>query len=190
MTPRLRRLGTDDATVAAEIYNHAVRHTDATLDTEERTAQAALEWLADHGTERYPAIGAYLDGTLAGYGTLSPFARRAGYLASAEISIYVAPRFQGIGVGTALCAWLTGHAEQVGLSTVLALITATNEASRRLFLRAGYQQTGTMQAIGHKLGHLVDLDILQRIFPDNFPRYGGRPPSNPAAKRNDDQYSV
>ena len=29
-----------------------------------------------------------------------------------------------------------------------------------------------MRAIGHKLGHLVDLDILQRLFPDDFQRYG------------------
>jgi phosphinothricin acetyltransferase len=57
------------------------------------------------------------------------------------------------------------------MSTVLALITSTNEASRRLFTKAGYQQNGSMRAIGHKLGHLVDLDILQRLFPENFARY-------------------
>lgn len=172
MICEIRALQPVDAAAAAAIYNHAVRTTDATLDTVDRTETAARAWLADHATERYPALGAFLDGTLAGYGTLSPFARRAGYYASAEISVYVAPEAQGRRVGTALCAQLTEHAERVGLASVLALVTATNEASRRLFLKAGYQDSGSMRAIGHKLGHLVDLDILQRLFPDNFHRYG------------------
>lgn len=172
MTPALRPLEPADAAATAAIYNYAVRHTDATLDTEERTEAAARAWIADHGTDRYPALGAFLDSTLVGYGTLSPFARRGGYYASAEISVYVAPDFHGRGAGTALCTRLTGHAERVGLSTVLALITATNEVSRRLFLRAGYQEYGSIRAIGHKLDHLVDLMILQRLFPENFSHYG------------------
>lgn len=172
MTPVLRPLEPADAAATAAIYNYAVRHTDATLDTEERTEAAARAWIADHGTDRYPALGAFLDGMLVGYGTLSPFARRGGYYASAEISVYVAPDFHGRSVGTVLCARLTDQAERAGLSTVLALITATNEASRRLFLSAGYQEHGSIRAIGHKLGHLVDLDIFQRLFPENFPRYG------------------
>jgi phosphinothricin acetyltransferase len=77
----LRGLTSADAAAAAAIYNYAVGHTDATLDTEERTEAGAREWIAEHSTERYPALGAVVDGQLAGYGTLSPFARRAGYLA-------------------------------------------------------------------------------------------------------------
>lgn len=87
--------------------------------------------------------------------------------------MYVAPEHHGCGAGTTLCARLTDHAERVGLSTVLALVTATNEVSRRLFLKAGYQEHGSIRAIGHKLDHLVDLTVLQRLFPGNFSRYWG-----------------
>lgn len=169
----MRGLTSADAAVAAAIYNHAVFNTDATLDTEERTEEAAQDWIVEHSTERYPVLGVFVDSQLAGYGTLSPFARRGGYLASAEISVYVAPEHHGRGIGTALCARLTEHAERVGMSTVLALVTSTNEVSQRLFVKAGYQWTGTMKVIGHKLGHLVDLNILQRLFPENFARYDG-----------------
>jgi L-amino acid N-acyltransferase YncA len=173
MSVELRGLTAADAAAAAAIYNHAVLNTDATLDTEQRTEEAAKDWIIEHSAERYPVLGAFVDGRLAGYGTLSPFARRAGYLASAEISLYVAPEHHNRGIGTALCAQLTKHAERVGMSTVLALITATNEASQRLFVKAGYQLNGSMQAIGHKLGHLVDLNIMQKLFPENFSRYDG-----------------
>lgn len=169
--PVLRRLTPEDARPAAALYNHAVRHTDATLDEDERTLEEALSWVEEHSGDRYPAFGAIVGGELAGYGTLSPFARRGGYRASAEISVYVAPEHQGAGIGSALCAALTRHAERAGMATVLALITSTNTASQRLFRAAGYTYTGTMRHIGCKLGHLVDLDLLQRMFPRNVPLY-------------------
>jgi phosphinothricin acetyltransferase len=175
VTVVVRRLAEADLPAAAAIYNHAVRHTDATLDTEERTVEAARCWLDEHSGRRYPALGGFLDGELAGYGTLSPFARRPGYRASGEISVYVAPDRQRRGVGRALCAALTAHAEAVGLSTVLAIVTSTNDASRRLFTTAGYSPTGTMRCVGYKLGRLVDLDILQLVFPGNLARYDGAP---------------
>ena len=175
MTLQLRPLTAADAEAAAAIYNDSVRDTDAALDMAERTHEEALRWIGEHSGPRYPALGATIDGELAGYGTLSPFARRAGYLASAEISIYVAPHRKRVGVGRALCAALTRDAEGAGLSTVLALITSTNVASHRLFASAGYEHTGTMRHIGYKLGRLVDLDVLQRVFPDNFPLYDGTP---------------
>lgn len=175
MTVEIRRLADADLPAAAAIYNHAVRHTDATLDTEDRTVDSARRWLAEHGSRRYPALGAFLGDELAGYGTLSPFARRPGYLASAEISVYVAPDRTRRGIGSALCAALTGHAEVVGLSTVLAIVTSTNAASQRLFGAAGYVRTGTMLRVGYKLGRLVDLDIMQRVFDANLARYDGAP---------------
>ncbi|MCX4823164.1 GNAT family N-acetyltransferase [Streptomyces sp. NBC_01142] len=167
----IRRLEAEDLTAVREIYNHAVRRSNSTLDTEEKTPGQMLQWLDHHG-DRYPAVAADIDGRLVGYGSLSQFASRGGYRASAEISVYVDPRFQGVGVGTALCGWLTRHAEDTGFTGVLAVITSDNTRSRRLFTHAGYTYTGVLNDIGYKRGSLVDLALYQRGFPANRARYG------------------
>ncbi|MEV6394797.1 GNAT family N-acetyltransferase [Streptomyces sp. NPDC051907] len=168
----IRRLVTADLAAVLEIYNHAVRWSTATLDTQEKTPAQMRHWLDGHD-ERYPAVAAEADGKVVGYGSLSQFAARGGYRASAEISVYVDPRSQGVGVGTALSRWLTRHAEEAGLTGVLAVITSDNTRSRRLFGNAGYTYTGVLSDIGYKRGTLVDLALYQRSFPANRARYAG-----------------
>ncbi|WEH33237.1 GNAT family N-acetyltransferase [Streptomyces sp. AM 4-1-1] len=168
----IRRLETADLAAVREIYNHAVRRSTSTLDTEEKTTAQMRQWL-DHHDERYPAVAAESDGVVVGYGSLSQFASRGGYRASAEISVYVGPGFQGRGVGTRLCHWLTRHAEETGFTGVLAVITAGNTRSTRLFRDAGYTYSGVLNDIGYKHGSLVDLELYQRGFPANRARYAG-----------------
>ncbi|MFD7131929.1 GNAT family N-acetyltransferase [Streptomyces sp. NPDC059894] len=170
----LRPLTEADLPEVLSTLNHAIRHTDATLDHDEKTLDDLRVWLAAHHG-RYPALAAEQEGRLAGYGTLSPFSSRRGYLASAEISIYLAPDARGRGVGSALCARLTELAEQAGMSTVIAFISSGNEPSRRMVLRAGYRHEGVLRQVGYKLGRLTDLDIFQRTFPANCARYDGTP---------------
>lgn len=173
-TVDLRPLTEADLPEVLATLNHAIRHTDATLDHEEKTLDDLRVWLAAH-QGRYPALAAEQDGRFAGYGTLSPFSSRKGYLASAEISIYLSPDAQGRGVGSALCVRLTDLAEQAGMSTVMAFISAGNEPSRRMVLRCGYRHEGVLRQVGYKLGRLVDLDVFQRTFPANCARYDGTP---------------
>jgi L-amino acid N-acyltransferase YncA/predicted O-methyltransferase YrrM len=170
----LRPLSEADLPEVLATLNHAIRHTDATLDHEEKTLDDLRAWFTAH-QGRYPALAAEQQGRFAGYGTLSPFSSRKGYLASAEISIYLSPDAQGRGVGSALCVRLTELAEQAGMSTVIAFISAGNEPSRRMVLRCGYRHEGVLRQVGYKLGRLVDLDIFQRGFPANCARYDGTP---------------
>jgi L-amino acid N-acyltransferase YncA len=171
MTWNLRAVTTGDLEAVREIYAHAVRHTDATLDTEERTAEQMRAWLGCHGG-RNAAVLVEEDGRVLGYGTLSPFAARGGYFPSTEISIYVHPDVQARGVGTALGEWLVDFARAAGYATVLCFITDTNIASIRLVTRNGFRPVGVIEHIGHKLGHLVNLAVYQLVFPENLARYG------------------
>jgi L-amino acid N-acyltransferase YncA len=174
MTVTVRTLRSTDLPSALEIYNHSVRNSDATLDDTEKSIADMRSWL-DHHDEPYPAVGADVNGAFAGYASLSPFAARGGYLASAEISVYVSPQHYGTGVGKALCSWLTDYAERAGYSTVIAFITSTNTVCLRMAQVLGYQDNGMLTNIGYKLGNLVDLRVYQRVFSDNLPRFDGRP---------------
>jgi L-amino acid N-acyltransferase YncA len=174
VTVIVRPVRSTDLPSVLEIYNHAVQHSDATLDDTEKSLGDMRSWLGHHD-DRYPAVCAEVNGGFAGYGSLSPFAARGGYLASAEISIYVSPGHYGNGVGKALCSWLTDYAERAGYSTVIAFITSTNTVCLRMVQGLGYQDHGTLASIGYKLGRLVDLRVYQRIFGDNLPHFDGRP---------------
>lgn len=171
----LREITEADLGRVGDIYNHAVLRTDTTLDTDPKTHAELVAWLRHHD-ERYPAIGAFAGGDLVGYGTLSPFAARGGYRASAELSIYLDPASVHRGIGTMLGRHLVDHAERAGMSTVLGLVTSTNAPCIRMLDKLGFEHFGVMRCIGHKMGRLVDLLVLQRLFDANIERYGGAPP--------------
>ncbi|MFD8495922.1 GNAT family N-acetyltransferase [Amycolatopsis sp. NPDC059657] len=168
--PTVRVATSADLEDMRAIYNHAVRHTDATLDTDEKTPEQMAIWLAAHGG-RNPAVVAERDGQVIGYGTLSPFAPRGGYRPSTEISVYVAPGAQGTGVGKTLTGWLVDFARDEGYSTIISFNTDTNIASIRMIERYGFARTGLIQHVGAKLGSLVNLAVFQLIFPENLSRY-------------------
>jgi len=169
-TTTVRAATAADLEAVRAIYNHAVRHTDATLDTEEKTAEQMVAWLAAH-SGRNAAVVAERDGRVLGYGTLSPFAARGGYFPSTEISIYVAADVRGTGVGGTLTGWLVDFAREVGYSTIISFNTDTNTASIRMVERHGFVRTGLIRHIGMKLGRLVDLAVFQLVFPENLSRY-------------------
>lgn len=150
----------EDVEAIRGIYNHAVLNTVATLDDAPRGPGETAAWFEIH-RDTHPVFAADLDGAIAGYGALSLFARRGGYRVSAEISVYVAPERQRVGVGTALCRALTAHAEESGLVSVTALISRPNIGARRLFEATGYEHQGALRRIGAKFGRIVDLEIYQ-----------------------------
>jgi phosphinothricin acetyltransferase len=161
---RIRLAESWDLPRIRSIYNYAVVHTDATLDTEEKTPQDFEDWFADH-QGRY-CIGVFVtDGDgVCGYAALSAFARRGGYYPLTELSVYLAPGAQRRGHGTALTEWALDQARQRDFTTIVSFITTTNEASNRLVVRCGFERTGVMRQAGRKFGNYVDLGIWQRFL--------------------------
>lgn len=163
---RIRAAQPGDLERLRAVYNHAVLHTDATLDTEEKSPEDFREWFAEH-QGRYRA-GVYLDdgGRACGYAALSAFSRRGGYHPLAELSVYLAPHAQGRGCGTALTRWALDQAGRRDFATIVCFVTTTNEASGRMLARCGFERTGVMRRAGRKLGAFVDLGIWQAFLPD------------------------
>ncbi|MGW0635018.1 N-acetyltransferase family protein [Nocardia salmonicida] len=168
----LRRAEAADAEPMRAIYNHAVRHSNATLDTVEKTPAQMADWLAAH-SGRDLALVAVRSDRIVGYGTLSPFAARGGYFPSTEISIYLDPDARAVGIGSELCSRLIDFARAQGYTTVIAFVTDTNIAPIRMIHRLGFRRTGLLEHIGYKLGQLVNLEIHQLTFPGNLKRYNG-----------------
>lgn len=159
----VREVHESDLDRLREIYNDAVEHTLATMDTEPRSAEQMTQWWHAHRGERYIARVAEVEGSVVGYGFLSPFAGRGGYQASCEISIYLARAAQGRGIGSLFMRELTRYGLAVGFSTVMGFATSTNTASIRMMRSEGYTFVGTLRDAARKHGRLVSLSIWQKL---------------------------
>lgn len=152
----------EDAPYLCEIYNHAVRTTTATLETQERDLATQIMWLAQHDGQPYPCFVAEdREGLILGWASLSPYNPKPGYRRTAEDSVYVDVAAQGSGIGQALLQALLDAAPERGIQTIIALITSDNTVSLRLHEKLGFTRVGTLERVGHKFGRDVDVTLLQ-----------------------------
>ncbi|WP_035768417.1 GNAT family N-acetyltransferase [Arthrobacter castelli] len=155
---------TDAAGIAA-IYEHYVRRSVLTADTDDpptaRDWEQRLEQLAATG---YPALVAVEDGTIVGYALLAPWLDKPAFAHTAESSIYLDPHAVGAGLGRQLLARLVDAARDCGIREVIALVADADDhgrASRALHRAAGFQTAGRLQRVGFKRGRSTDVDLLQ-----------------------------
>lgn len=147
-----------------DIYNWAVLNTVATFDLEERAEEKAKQWFLNHQDSYYPLLVAEKDQEVLGWASISPFHPRPAYKLSGEFSVYIAPQFQGQGIGKNLLRDLCQRAEHLGYHTLLGLITGTNLVSLNLAHNLGFEETGRYREVGQKFGQLLDVMVVQKIF--------------------------
>ncbi|MCG3044377.1 N-acetyltransferase family protein [Streptomyces sp. S1A] len=143
-----------------DIYNHYVRETPVTFDTEPLTAKARRPWLLSHPKDGPHRLLVALDAEsnrLLGYATSSPFRPRPAYSTSVEVSVYLAPDVCGRGVGTLLYEHLFDAIGGEDVHRAYAGIAQPNEASVRLHARFGFRHIGTYGEVGRKFGRYWDV---------------------------------
>jgi L-amino acid N-acyltransferase len=159
----LRDAATGDAAAIGAIYNHYVRSSTCTYQTEPDTDQDRAAWLAEHG-DRYPVIVAVADGEVVGWGCLSRYRSRAAYAPTVENSVYVRHDLQGRGIGGALLAELIRRAGALGYRSILAGVSADQAASVTLHEKHGFEKVGHLREVGFKFGRRLDVVWLQRML--------------------------
>jgi len=83
-----------------------------------------------------------------GWAALAPVSARPVYRGAGAVSIYVAPRSAGRGVGTALLAGLIEASEAAGMWTLEAGIFPENTASIAVHERCGFRLVGVRERMG------------------------------------------
>jgi L-amino acid N-acyltransferase len=159
----IRRATQDDAKAIADIYNDAVINTVATFDTETRSIDERLKWLNDHDS-RHPVLIAEMDGSVAGWASLSRWSDRKAYDDTAEVSMYIRAQDRDKGVGKELSAALIEEGRNAGLHTIIARIVEGNGASVHLCETLGFIHIGTMKEAGNKFGRRLDVHMMQKIY--------------------------
>jgi phosphinothricin acetyltransferase len=160
---RIREARIEDVDAVTQIYNDAVLNTVATFDTHPKTISEQERWFAEHDSKN-PILVAEEDGLVLGWASLSRWSDRCGYCDTSEISVYVRTGYRGKGIGRSLVERVLEAAEEAGLHTVIARITASRESSIRLFESLGFIHVGTLREVGRKFDMLLDVHLMQRVF--------------------------
>lgn len=147
---------TDWASVRS-IYLEGIATGNATFE------QVAPEWAQwDAGHLKTRRLVARSDGPVLGWAALSAVSGRCVYGGVAEVSVYVAERARGRGIGGVLLSALVTESEQAGIWTLQAGIFPENQASIKLHLRSGFRVVGTRERLGSMNGRWRDVVLLER----------------------------
>ena len=139
------------------IYLEGIATGNATFET------AAPEWEAwDRAHLSSCRLVARSAGGIGGWAALSPVSMRCVYAGVAEVSVYLAERARGHGVGLALLSALIDTSEREGIWTIQASIFPENRPSLKLFARCGFRVVGTRAHLGSMRGRWRDVLLLER----------------------------
>ncbi|GKW07615.1 GNAT family N-acetyltransferase [Pectobacterium carotovorum] len=153
----VREMNDDDWPAVRDIYQEGIATGNATFQTVPPEWQ---EWDSSHLREcRYVA---YTENGVLGWAALSAYSQRHAYRGVAELSIYVAARCQGSGVGKALLSELIRGSESAGFWTLIAGIFPENRASISLHLVQGFREVGCREKVGEMHGVWRDVLIFER----------------------------
>jgi L-amino acid N-acyltransferase YncA len=103
-----------------------------------------------------------IDGKIAGWIALSSVSGRCAYQSVAEVSVYIDPIYQGIGVGFVLIEHLVSESELNGIWTLQSSIFETNKASIRLHEKSGFRKVGYRERISQLDGVWQNIVLFEK----------------------------
>ena len=112
-----------------------------------------------HARLRFVAVSAEV---VLGWAALAPVSERACYAGVMEVSVYVAERARGRGIGRSLMDALVAAADTSGVWTLQASVFPDNAASLALHEAVGFRVVGTRERIAQLRGEWRDTLFLER----------------------------
>jgi len=150
---QIRPATPEDLPEILEFWNPLIRETTVTFSSEEKTLEGLGRMIAtrrDAGREFLVADDQFRGGN--------------GYRHAMEHTIILSEAARGRGVGRALMAAIEAHARRGGAHTMVAGVSAENEAGVSFHLALGYETVGRLPQSGRKFGRWLDLVLLQKIL--------------------------
>jgi len=145
------------------IYLEGIASGQATFEVE---APSWEEWnTAHHAFGRLVARQDGTDRAMVGWAALAPVSRRQCYAGVAEVSVYIAARHRGRGLGRQLLLAAIAESERSGIWTLQGATFPENEASRRLQRSCGFREIGKRERIAQSDGVWRDTVLTERRSP-------------------------
>ncbi len=170
----IRLAGERDLPRMLELYRPYVEQTTYSFEYDVPCLRTFTQRFLDH-TAQFPWLVWEEEGTVLGYAYAGAPWERAAYRWSAEVSIYLAPRAQGKGVGRRLYRCLEEILTAQGYRMVYAIITSENEGSIAFHRAMGYRKRAEFPDCGYKHGRWLgvswmDKELRGEFQPSGFPR--------------------
>jgi len=164
MTPYVfQKIKEDHLDDVLQIYTHYVLNTTATFH-EKALTRDEMHVLVFFQNCRYQTFVA-LDGkTVCGYVFMTQHKKREAYDATAEVSVYLRPGYEGKGVGGLALKRIEEHARSQGIHVLLATICSQNTSSLRLFERNGFVMAAHYKEVGRKFEQWLDIFVCQKVL--------------------------
>lgn len=153
----IKKMKRADLGEVLRIYSEGIATGDATFET---SAPGVEEWDKMHLSNC--RLIARSGGEVIGWAALSPVSGRCTYSGVAEVSVYVAARETGKGVGKALLSELVRESEKAGIWTLDAGIFPENIASISIHKSCGFREVGYREKLGSANGIWRDVILLER----------------------------
>lgn len=161
------RLATaDDLPAILDISNEAALTTVANFAVD---PEPLSEWEAAYAAthETHPWLVATSNGQIIGFAKASPWRGRCAYDYSVEVTVYVDPDHQRLGVGRALYTRLFEILTRQGYNAALGGISLPNDASVRLHEAFGMDHVATFERVGWKFNEWHDVGYWQKHLQDD-----------------------
>ena len=160
-TVAVREAGAGDAEAVAAIYNHYVRETVVTFEEEPVGVEVMAARIGQVVAAGLPWLVAEREGAVVGFAYATPWKERSAYRYSVECTVYVAPGFEGKGLGSALYSELFERLAAREVHEVMAGFVLPNERSVALDESFGMTKVAQFREVGFKFGRWVDVGYWQ-----------------------------
>ena len=142
-----------DRVAVTGIYNHYVRETPFTFDTEAYQPADRAAWFEQFGRRgRHQLVVATSGDAVLGYACSTPFKPKPAYGPTVETTIYLAPQSTGQGIGHRLYMTLLERLATEDVHRAVAGIVVPNAPSIALHESLGFRAAGTLDEAGRKFG--------------------------------------
>lgn len=151
-----------DLPAIIDIYNHSIPSGLSTADTHPISVEDRRPWFRQFSSHKRPIWVAERDENIVGCIYITSFyGGRPAYDKTAEVSLYLAQKEQGQGLGTLLMQRMIDACPDLGVTTLIGMHFDHNEATKRLNDRFGFQQVGHLPEIaevhGQQRGLLLSI---------------------------------
>jgi phosphinothricin acetyltransferase len=152
-----------DAEAIARIYTQGIEERIATFETEPRSTDDMLAYLAER-EGRYPVIVAERAGHVLAWAAAGSYRARGCYDGVAEFSVYADRAARGSGAAQAALEGLIEAAEAAGFWKLVSRIFPENVRSRGLCRKVGFREVGVYYRHARLDGEWRDTVIVERLL--------------------------
>lgn len=154
----------DDAIEVAYIYNHYIATSHATFEFDPIDGREMLRRMEDGWIVGYPFLVCEDKDGISGYAYAHQFRARGAYAHTAEVSVYVKPGHDGLGIGSALYRILLKELGGMDFHAVVAGISLPNDDSIHLHEKFGFEKVGHFRETGRKFDRWIDVGYWELLL--------------------------